>query len=322
MDVAGLVKGASRGEGLGNKFLGTARECDCLCHVLRAFEDAGGEGGAGESIIHVEGRVDPVEDAEVVNLELILADLAHVERRLERLSAAGAPGSEEERGALESVKTVLQRGEPARTVGLSADAARAIKSLSLLTLKPVLYAFNVDEVDFTLDRDAAAARCGSLFGKIRHKGEDDAFVIVSAKLEEHLGACEGPEEREAFAVRELGMEPGELDFLPLSSYALPSKVARDLLGLSIAHTGPGVPPEKSQTTRAHLFRSHPPLTAAGLAGRIHGDIERGFLRAEVAQAADLLRHGSYADARAAGVCRSEGRDAELQNGDVALIKWK
>ena len=129
MDIAGLAKGASRGEGLGNKFLGTARDCDALCHVVRAFEDP--------DTIHVEGRVDPAEDVELINLELLLADLAHVERRLERSTCRG-----EERGALEAVAAGLREGVPARALGLADHARRAIRSMGLLTLKPLMYALN------------------------------------------------------------------------------------------------------------------------------------------------------------------------------------
>ena len=199
VDIAGLAKGASRGEGLGNKFLGTARDCDAICHVVRIFEDP--------DTIHVEGRVDPAADAEVVNLELLLADLAHAERRLEKASCRG-----EEREALEAVVSCLQRGEPARAAGLSEGARLSIKSMGtpgwgsnnhqqsavagalpqlsqsrgpcvgtgLLTLKPVLYAFNVDEADYTLDQQAARAAAAAVLARIRHRDPStDALVLVS-----------------------------------------------------------------------------------------------------------------------------------------------
>jgi len=151
VDVAGLIKNAHRGEGLGNRFLATLRECDAICHLIRTFED--------KDIVHVDGKVNPVDDAEVVNLELLLADLAHVERRLEKTTCR-----REERAALEAVGAGLRKGIPARAIGLSEDEVFSIKSMGLLTLKPVLYAFNVDEVDFTLGRSEALASAEKICG--------------------------------------------------------------------------------------------------------------------------------------------------------------
>ena len=307
VDVAGLAKGASRGEGLGNKFLATARECDAICHVVHAFESA--------ETIHVEGRVDPTADAELINLELVLADLAHVERRLERTTCRG-----EERAALEAVATSLQAGIPARSVDLSPEHLLAIKSMGLLTLKPVLYAFNVDEVDLTLGRDEALARATAALESLRHcDASRDMLALVSAQLEAELSQQSAHAQR-AF-LRDLGVdEPAALD-AQLSHNALPRMICR-LLGLVEVYTGPGVPPQNTQTTKAHLFRRSSGLTAEGVAGRLHGDISRGFIRAEVAPAEALLEHASFAAAKDAGCIRTEGRDYVVNDGDVVLIKWK
>ncbi len=308
IDIAGLAKGASRGEGLGNKFLATARECDCIVHLVRAFEDP--------STIHVEGKVDAAADAEVINLELVLADAEHVSRRLEKTSCQG-----EERAALEAVAMGLSAGVPARSIGLSEAAKRSIRSMGLLTLKPVLHAFNVDEVDLFFDRAAAKARAAAVVGSLQHNDPDrDLYALVSAKLEADISRGSRAEQRDYLASLGLEEAEGATALHDLLSYrSLPLMIQR-LLGLSLAYTGPGVPPERSRTTRAHLFRQGA-LTAAGLAGRIHGDIERGFVHAEVAPARALLEHASYADAKSSGCIRTEGREAVLSDEDVVLIKW-
>ena len=243
--------------------------------MVRAFED--------EDTIHVEGRVDPAEDVEVINLELLLADLAHVERRLERSTCR-----DEERDALETVAVGLRAGIPARAVGLSGEGCLAIKSMGLLTLKPVMYAFNVDEADFTLGRQAAlkaaeAALRSSTSAERQGTGvpselaaELDPFGLVSAQLESDLAAL-GDEEQAEY-LEDLGLEAGPC---PLSHTVLPSMVL-ELLGLGLVYTGPGVPRESTGTVKAHLLRQGS-LTAEDLAGRLHGDILRGFMCAEAAQ---------------------------------------
>lgn len=309
VDVAGLVRGASRGEGLGNQFLATARECDALCHVVRTFEDV--------DTIHVEGRVDPVADAEVINVELILADLAHAARRLEETTCQG-----EERDALEAVVAVMEKGLPARSAGLSAAAAFALKSMGLLTLKPVLYAFNVDEIDFTLDPEKARTDAAVTFEAIQHSDPcTDNWTVVSAKLEAEVAQLDG--DAQLAYLETCGMEPSA-DGRPLDevmSYNVLPTAVRSLLNLGLVFTGPGVPPERSRTTRAHLHKRGK-LTAEALAGRIHGTIEKGFITAEVAPAADLLQHASFGAAREAGCVRTEGRTGELRDGDVIHVRWK
>ena len=310
IDVAGLARGASRGEGLGNQFLATIRECDAICHVIRAFED--------ENIVHVEGRVSPNEDAEVINLELLLADLAHVDRRLDRTSRPG-----EERDALELVKAGLEDGIPARSIGLSDFAKFSIKSMGLLTLKPVMYTFNVDEVDFFFDREDALKNAENIVKSLQYcDPSSSTCAIISANVEAALMAS--PEEEQLDYLKSLGIEPTENQSSlagVLSYHVLPLKVM-ELLGLSLAFTGPGVPPERSRTTRAHVYPSSKGLTAEALAGKLHGKIQRGFIRAEVVSADELLEHTSYVAAKEDGLVRIEGRDYMMNDKDVILVKWK
>jgi GTP-binding protein YchF len=308
VDVAGLVRGANRGEGLGNRFLAVARECDALCHVVRTFEDP--------DTIHVDGRVDPVADAEVVNLELILADLAHAQRRLERTTCRG-----EERAALEVVVGVLERGEPARAARLSAAAAFSLRSMGLLTLKPTVYAFNADEADFALAHAEADAAATELFGRLRHYDPaTDAHALVCASLDASLGEMGAGARADYLDALGIGRSDGEALDERLSHHALPLLVRR-LLGLSVVYTGPGVSAERSRTTRAHLAPQGD-LTAEGLAGRIHGHIQKGFMSAEVVSATSLLEHASFSAAREAGSVRTEGKDYALASEDVVLVKWK
>ena len=386
VDIAGLAKGASRGEGLGNKFLGTARDCDAICHVVRIFEDP--------DTIHVEGRVDPAADAEVVNLELLLADLAHAERRLEKASCRG-----EEREALEAVVSCLQRGEPARAAGLSEGARLSIKSMGtpewgsnhhqqsavagalpqLSVPGPVCRdrpahsqagALRVQRGRGRLHPGSAggtrggggragahsaprpqhrrprprqrcpdrglepqtcrfrlARRCsrrrvdprGSLAGRRPATHAVGPPRIGTAKLEAEV-AAKGGEQEEAAYLAALGAEAGAAGGPPLSHTALPAAVRR-LLGLGLVYTGPGVPKENTGTVRAHLIRSGG-LTAEGLAGRLHGDILRGFVCAEVAPATELLQHASYSQAKDSGCVRTEGRGYVLAADDVVVVKWK
>ena len=238
VDVAGLVKGASRGEGLGNKFLATIRECDMIIHVVRSYID--------EDVIHVDGKVDPVLDAEVVNLELLLADLAHVQRRLEKSTCTG-----EEREVLEKICKALEDGMPARSIGLSSDEKFAVKSMGLLTLKPVIYAFNIDEIDFCLNREETIQLAETYMSKIQYCDLDkDTFMVVSAKLESDLCSLDGGEERIEY-MENIGLECDNMEQL-LSYHALPLLV-KDVLDLSLVYTGPGVPLEKSQTTKHTLY---------------------------------------------------------------------
>mmetsp|Transcript_108468 Transcript_108468/g.315448 ORF Transcript_108468/g.315448 Transcript_108468/m.315448 type:complete len:263 (-) Transcript_108468:18-806(-) len=262
----------------------------------------------------------------------MLADLAHAERRLEKTTCKG-----DERAALEKVVAALEAGTPGRAAGLSKESTFAIKGMGLLTLKPVLYAFNVDEVDFTLDFAAAAARCKEVFSNVPHCDPTrDMWTIVSARLEYETAALESKEEQISY-LASLGMnvEAGRAGLGYIDSDALDSRLdsggllscvvlptmVRRLLNLSVSYTGPGVPAERTKTVRAHLFEGGK-MTAEGLAGRIHGDIQRGFVKAEVCQARDLLQHASYAAAKESGCMRTEGRDYGLVDGEVVCVKWK
>jgi GTP-binding protein YchF len=305
VDVAGLAKGAHRGEGLGNRFLGNLRECSAIVHLVRFFEDP--------NIVHVDGKVDPLQDIEIIHLELILADLAHVERRLEKTNVP-----EEERTALEQVVDGLRQDIPARAIGLSPESEFAIKSMGLLTLKPVMYAFNVDEVDYTLGRQEAVEEAKQVLAQVDYcDPAKDRWTLVSAKLEAKLSQISNEEQREYLT--SLDIENIEQARALLCYNVLPTMV-QDLLGLSMVYTGPGVPPERSRTTKAHLFSST--MTADEMAGRLHGEIQKGFIRAEVMPASILLDHVDYAAAKDAGCVRAEGRGYELQSNDVVLIKWK
>lgn len=265
-----------------------------------------------DDIVHVHGRVDPVGDADVVNLELLLADLAHVQRRLDRRTCNGI-----ERDVLSKVEECLVEGRPARTLGLSLEEGQSIKSMGLLTLKPVIYAFNVDEVDLLLDREESLQRAKESMGRIQYcDPEKDSFVLVSAKLEADIGELSENETAKYF--ESLGSD-GLPDNL-LSHNSVP-KLVKDMLGLSLVYTGPGVPASRSQTTKSHLL-GQPAMRAHDFAGRLHGDIQSGFMQAEVIDSASLLEGEGYAGAKSAGRLRTEGREYTLQDGDVILIKWK
>lgn len=309
VDVAGLCRGAHRGEGLGNRFLGTIRDCNAICHVVRLFLD--------QETVHVDGRVDPIADIQVVHLELLLADLEHVERRLGRTTCQG-----KERRALENVFASLQKGVPARKVDLDEEAVLSIKSMGLLTLKPVLYCFNVDEVDFTLERSDALEQVHKIrrvFQEQDGSYELNHFALVSAKLESDLSQKSLLEQQAFFG--EIGVELDETMGLSWFSTSVLPVMVKDLLGLSVVYTGPGVPLERSRTTKAHLIRPGQ-ITADGLASRLHADIQKGFIQADIVSAPSLIECGSYSKAKNAGLIRGEGREYTLRPDDVVLIKWK
>eukprot|EP00522_Entomoneis_paludosa_P003380 CAMPEP_0172474010 /NCGR_PEP_ID=MMETSP1065-20121228/69142_1 /TAXON_ID=265537 /ORGANISM="Amphiprora paludosa, Strain CCMP125" /LENGTH=381 /DNA_ID=CAMNT_0013232187 /DNA_START=405 /DNA_END=1550 /DNA_ORIENTATION=+ len=309
VDVAGLVKGASRGEGLGNRFLATVRECDLIIHIVRNYID--------DDTVHVEGKVDPVSDAEVVNLELLLADEAHIERRLER----NCP--DDERVVLEKVLKGLQDGLPARSIGLSDDEAFCIKSMGLLTLKPVIFCFNLEDADFLYSRNEVLEQIQDYMTRIKYCDlSTDTYTIASAKLESELGLMTDAERQEYLDA--LDVDDCSANYHQFLSYhQLPLLIKRQL-GLSLVYTGPGVPPERSRTTKTHSFQSTSKCstTVLDLAGKLHGEIKRGFIRAEVTNAQDLIRFDTYNSAKEAGNIRVEGKEYIIQDGDVVLIKWK
>jgi len=306
IDVAGLVKGSSKGEGLGNRFLATVRECDAIIHVIRNYID--------DDIIHVDGRVDPILDAEIINLELLLADEAHVERRLEKKRSCIT----DERLVLEKTLAQLEKGLPARSIGLSEDEKKVIKSMGLLTLKPVIYAINIDEIDFVLDKNEAYHHAKHIFQSIQYSDTSkDLYTVISAKLDAELSKVEKDDQITFLESLDLNDKEYQDELLQnLSHVSLPLLV-KQLLDLSCVYTGPGVPSERSQTTKAHIFQNNG-LTASELAGKLHGDIQRGFIKAEVIKAHDLIQYDSFSEAKTS----TEGRDYVVQSDDVVLIKWK
>ncbi|KAL3756747.1 hypothetical protein ACHAWU_003497 [Discostella pseudostelligera] len=311
VDVAGLVKGASKGEGLGNKFLATVRECDLIVHVVRSYID--------DDIIHVSEKIDPVSDADIVNLELILADLAQVQRRLDNSACDGM-----ERCVLLLVENALENGLPARSLNLSIEEVNAVKSMGLLSLKPMIYAFNVDEVDFALNWSESMYLAGECMKQLQYCDMDtDSCMVVSAKLESDIGALSS--EQRCEYLESIGAEfrdPAAESRL-WSYHNLPLRV-KEVLHLGLVYTGPGVPPERSRTTKAHILSSfsNNGMTAFDLAGKLHGDIQKGFIRAEVIQSQDLIGYENYSAAKEDGRIRTEGKEYVLTNGDVVLIKWR
>jgi len=293
-DIAGIVKGASKGEGLGNKFLSHIRQVDAICQVVRCFED--------ENITHVAGKVDPIEDIEVINLELILADLESVDKRIARVAKMAKQKDKEamyEYDILVRLKEALENEQPARTVEFSEEEMRVVKMMHLLTTKPVLYVANVgeDEVADTSDNKYVQ--------QVREfAAKDNAEVIVvCAKIESEIAELEGEEKAEFLA--ELGIAESGLDQLIRAAYSL--------IGLATYFTA-GV-----QEVRAWTFVQG--MKAPQCAGIIHSDFERGFIRAETVAYDDLLAAGNMVAAREAGKVRLEGKDYIVQDGDVIHFRF-
>jgi len=286
VDIAGLVAGASQGEGLGNKFLANIREVDAIVHVVRCFED--------DDVIHVSGSVDPARDAEVINLELALADAAQIEKRRERLKKQLRTSKEAqvEDAALERIAAVLDAGGAARTVPLSEDEQPMVQPLGLLTAKPIIYAANVAEDDLA-GGNAFAAAVAALAER-----EGAETVRVSAQVEAELIEL-GEDERRDY-LEGLGVSEGGLQSLIRATYSL--------LGLRTYFT------TGEKETRAWTIKAG--MTAPQAAGVIHSDFERGFIRAQTIGYAQLLEAGSLVEARAKGWLRSEGKEYVVAEGDV------
>lgn len=297
VDIAGLVRGASKGEGLGNKFLSHIREVDAIVHVVRCFED--------ENIIHVEGNVDPGRDIETINLELILSDIEHLERRLERARKAAKADKKmaTDVSILEKLKAHLEEGKSARTFldsDSDEDIHRVVEESDLLSAKPVIYAANMDEAGFTGDA-AESAR----FEAVRAIAEEEGAQVlpICAKLEQDIASLE-PEERGMF-LSELGLEESGLDRM--------IRVCYDLLGL-MSYLTAGEPEVRAWTIQKGT-------KAPQAAGKIHTDFERGFIRAEVISYDHLMECGSLAAAREKGLVRSEGKEYVMQDGDIVLFRF-
>ncbi|WP_022707328.1 redox-regulated ATPase YchF [Paracoccus zeaxanthinifaciens] len=287
VDIAGLVKGASKGEGLGNQFLANIREVDAIAHVLRCFAD--------DDVTHVEGRVDPIADAEVIETELMIADMESIERRLANLQRklkGGDKEAAEQQGLLQRALAVLENGQPARTVEISEDEQKAWDMLQLLTAKPVLYVCNVDENE--------AAEGNALSDKVAQMAakQGAGHVVISAKIEEEISQLDA-EEAEMF-LGEMGLTEAGLDRLIRAGY--------DLLGLQTYFT---VGPKEA---RAWTIRKG--TLAPQAAGVIHGDFEKGFIRAETVAYDDYVAGNGESGAREAGKLRVEGKTYEVKDGDV------
>ena len=292
VDIAGLVKGASRGEGLGNQFLSFIREVDALVHVVRCFED--------ENVAHVYDSINPVRDAEAVNLELVLADLELVERRIERVSklARTDKSYKREEEILLLIKETLEDGKPARSLKWDeAEDIKIVESIALITAKPVLYAANVSE-------DNIKNPQGILNEFMDFAAKENAKVFIScAKLEAEVAELD-PEEKELF-LKEAGLSENGLARLITAGY--------ELLGLISFLTG------GPKEVRAWTIRRG--LKAPQAAGKIHSDLERGFIRAEVVAYDDLIASGTYNNAKDKGLVRIEGKEYEIKDGDVVLVRF-
>ncbi|MDQ3912760.1 MAG: redox-regulated ATPase YchF [Actinomycetota bacterium] len=291
VDVAGLVRGASRGEGLGNQFLGNIRECEAVAHVVRCFVD--------ENVVHIHGGVDPIDDIETINTELLLADLATVERRLERTSRAAKSGDTRLRREAEEFEGLLghlSEGEPARTYDTSSDTLLEVLR-TLITAKPTLYVANVDE-----ESVAEGNRYSAEVEKLAAREEAET-VRLSAKLEAEVAELPEAEAREYLAILGVG-STGFEEFV---------RAAYRLLGLLTFFT------VSEKESRAWTLRKG--ATARQAAGRIHSDMERGFIAAEVAPWEELVAAGSWARAREEAKVRLEGRDYLVEDGDTMLIRF-
>ncbi len=295
VDIAGLVRGASQGEGLGNQFLSHIREVDAIVHVIRCFEDP--------DVVHVMGPVDPVRDHDVITSELALADLSVVERRLEKTrktARAGDKAAQLELVVLERVLSELDAGRGAREAGETDDAVRFLRQLGLLTAKPILYAANVNEDDLAA---GGGAWIGRLRAAVQSHHEEAEIVPFSAKFEAELAELSGEERAEYLASAGV-REPG-LDRLIHAGY--------HLLGLQTFFTV-----GENEVRAWTMARGG---TAFDAAGEIHSDFQRGFIRAETVAYDEFVRVGSYKTAREQGLVRSEGRDYVVQDGDILLFRF-
>ena len=293
VDIAGLVKGASKGEGLGNKFLSHIRETDAIVEVVRCFEDS--------NVVHVDGSVDPVRDIETINLELIFADIETVNKRLDkaRKNLKADKKYQEEIDLLEKIKTILENGISAREIDYTKEEQELVKDMFLLTTKPILYIANVSEEQIEDPENDENVK------KVKEYAlKENAEVIpLCVKIEEELSGLDDNDKKEMLEA--LGLEESGLDKVIKKSY--------DLLGLMSFLTA-GEPEVRAWTIKKGT-------KAPQAAGKIHSDIERGFIKAEVVSFEDLMKEGSMVAAREKGLVRQEGKEYIMQDGDIVLFKF-
>ncbi len=294
VDIAGLVKGASKGEGLGNKFLSNIRECDAIVHVVRCFEN--------DDIVHVEGSIDPVRDIETINLELVLSDVEMIERRIDKTQKL-IKADKKYQTDLDFFKRVLEalnNGRSARSIDCTEEEAELLSSVALLTNKPIIYAANMSDDDFS-----AGIESNKYFNQVKEiaQAERAGVLPICAGLEEEIADME-KEEKEMF-LADMGLSSSGLDRLITECYSL--------LGL-ISYLTAG-----KQEVRAWTIKNG--TKAPQAAGKIHTDFERGFIRAEVIAYDDLIACGSMTAAKEKGLVRSEGKDYVMKDGDVVLFRF-
>ncbi len=295
VDIAGLVKGASKGEGLGNKFLAHIREVDAIVHVVRCFEDA--------NIVHVDGQIGPARDIETINMELIFADMEMMEKRIDKTKKAMKGGDKKyqaELTMLEKIYATLEEGKCARTLEFSKEENEMLKEISLLTLKPVIYAANVSEDDFLngIDENPFVKELAVIAEE-----EGSEVLPICAKIEEEIAELE--EDEKGPFLEELGVSESGLNRLIKKSY--------HLLGL-ISYLTAGEPEVRAWTIKQGT-------KAPQAAGKIHTDFERGFIRAEVVAFDDLMACGTYAGAREKGLVRLEGKEYVMNDGDIVHFRF-
>ena len=293
VDIAGLVKGASKGEGLGNKFLSHIRETDAICEVVRCFEDP--------NVVHVDGNVDPIRDIETINLELIFADIETVDKRLEKAKKMLKADKkyQEEIKLLEKIKSNLENEMPARSLEYNEEEKKILKDMFLLTSKPIIYVANVSEEQLeNCDEDKQVLKV-----KEYAKKENSEVIPLSIKIEEELSSLDELDKKEMLEA--LGLKESGLDKLIKKSY--------DLLGLMSFLTA-GEPEVRAWTIKQGT-------KAPQAAGKIHSDIERGFIKAEIVSYNDLIECGSMVQAKERGLVRQEGKDYIMQDGDIVLFKF-
>ncbi len=293
VDIAGLVKGASKGEGLGNKFLSHIRETDSICEVVRCFDDS--------NVVHVDGSVDPIRDIETINLELIFADMETVNKRLDkaRKNLKADKKYQQEIDLLEKIKENLEKGISARAIDFKEEDQELVKEMFLLTTKPILYIANISEEQLeNAENDAMVQKVKEYATK-----EKAEVIPLCVKIEEELSGLEEEDKEEMLEA--LGLQESGLDKVIKKSY--------DLLGLMSFLTA-GEPEVRAWTIKKGT-------KAPQAAGKIHSDIERGFIKAEVVSYSDLMKEGSMVNAKEKGLVRSEGKEYIMQDGDIVLFKF-